>query len=34
VAQVLATLNLGLQSPDHAEFVERLARRRSEANPA
>jgi hypothetical protein len=34
VAQVLATLNLGLQSPEHAEFVERLALRRSEATPA
>jgi Uma2 family endonuclease len=34
VAQVLATLNLGLQSREHAEFVEYLARRRSETKPA
>jgi hypothetical protein len=30
VAQVLTTLNLGLQSPEHAEFVQFLARRRGE----
>lgn len=31
VSQVLATLNQGLQSPEHAEFVAHLARQRTES---